>query len=192
MAEYRTFFIGAKLLANILLPMPFLRIDILSLALYAFSIVFMLVVLVCIFYKKRLYFKKYLCREYVPGRKLILFIGTVDTAIMASTYVALFKHNNNTMTTTAIIVMIAHFITAIVIFLILLFQKAKNKAVIAYTRHEYKLGIVARDLGGEKGLKKGQPVEIVQETPGGYIVKDSHRYDYQIAREDIESIIDVV
>ncbi|ELA41151.1 uncharacterized protein VICG_01850 [Vittaforma corneae ATCC 50505] len=190
MAEYRTFFIGLELILNALFPTLLLSNDLWILVPYACSILFPASVLLYIYFKKRLYFKKYLCRAYVPSLKLIVFTQSINFIILFTMYYfiilvpGIFSFNA--------LWAVSHLMISAGIYFLLLFQKERNRAVIAYTRHQYKLGIIARDIGGENGLKKGQPVEIIEEIPGGYVVKDSSKHDYQVKTEDIESIIDVV
>lgn len=140
---------------------------------------------------KRSYLKQFLCRTYVPSTTLIIFVETADLLLLAIMYYMVFR--TNIKLSWWLLIPTTHILLTVAIYCLLLFQKVRNKAVIAYTRHEYKLGIIARDIGGKKGLKKGQPVEIVREIPGdGYIVKDSSKNDYSVKSDDIESIIDIV
>lgn len=190
MAEYRTFFIGLELFLNAIFPILLLSKDPWVLTPYICSILFPAGVLLYIYFKKRLYFKRYLCRAYVPSIKLILFTQSIDFIILFIMYYYISLVAS--MSPLNVLCAVSHLVLSAGIYFLLVFQKERNRAVIAYTRHQYKLGIIARDIGGENGLKKGQPVEIVQEIPGGYIVKDSSKHDYQVKTDDIESTIDVV
>lgn len=191
MAEYRTFFLAVKLCINTCVP--FFAMEwgsALTLCYYALTLVFPFGLLVYIMAKKRLYFKKYLCKPFIPSLKLILFAQACDL----STLVLLYRHILvlSEYSTRTIACAIAHSILSVLVYALIFCQKERNRMVISYTRHRYRLGIMARDIGGIGGLKEGQPVEIVRETSSGYMVKDSRRQDYELRREDIGEILDIV
>lgn len=190
MSEYKSFFLSAKLITNIVFPCMLLQKDRNLIITYTLTIVFPILVLSYIYYKKRLYFKRYLCRAFVPSTKLIIFVHIVDSTLMFAFYYALSLLEKRQWLFYA--VLISHISISTIIYTVIYSQKERNRTVIAYTRHKYRLGIVSRDIGGKNGLQMGQPVEIVQEIPGGYIVKDSQNNDFQLKTEDIETILNVV
>lgn len=190
MAEYRTFFISLQLLVNICFPLIDFCLKPAILLTYFLTVIFISVVLLYIYIKKRLYFKKYLCRTYIPSIKLIIITESTNLVLIFLLYFIIYMDNPIIDYTIGFKIM--HLILSVIVYSLLLFQKEKNRAIIAYTRHEYKLGIVAKDIGGKNGLKKGQPVEIIREIPGGYIVRDSSKHEFEIKTEDIESTIDVI
>lgn len=188
--EYRTFFIASQLMVNILIPFFIWKHNFGFYALYAGTLLVPLLTLCFIYYKKRAYFNKYLCRQYVPSIKLALFAQTGTTSLIFAMYYHIYFNIENT--AAVLYALFAHLLFIFSVFIALLFQKSKSKAIISYVRHKYKIGILARDTGGEKGLKKGQPVEIVQETKEGYVVKNSSNDCFQVTLDDIESVYDVV
>jgi len=190
MPEYKTFFIGLELFTNVAFPTPLLSLNKEILIPYALLVTLPAAVLVYIYIMKRAYFKKFLCRTYVPGTNLIILTESLDLIFLVFMYYQIFSIRPEW--GWWLVIPAVHILLTTSVYLLLLFQKVRNRAVIAYTRHEYKLGIIANDIGGENGLRKGQPVEIVQEIPGGYIVKDSSKNDYSVKTEDIESIIEIV
>lgn len=191
MVEYRTFFLGIKLFINACIPllaMEWSKTQ--AVFYYVLAVVFPLGVLLYIMLKKRIYFRRYLCKPFIPSMKLILFVQVCDFFILVLFYKSLFDATDYSVWAKACAAI--HLVLSIVVYVLILYQKERNRTVISYTRHRYRLGIMARDIGGAGGLKKGQPVEIVQETSNGYIVKDSRKQDYELQKEDIEEILDVV
>lgn len=191
MAEYRTFFLAVKLCINTCVPLFAMEWGFSQTLLYYFiTLVFPLGALAYIMAKKRIYFKKYLCKPFIPSLKLMLFVQMCDLAALVMLYrhVLLLANYGQE----KVVCAISHFVLSAAVYVLILCQKERHRTVISYTRHRYRLGIMARDIGGIGGLKKGQPVEIVRETDSGYMVKDSRRQDYELQREDIGEILDIV
>ena len=137
------------------------------------------------------YFKKYLAREYIPSTSLAIFTILIDLIFVLFYYYFAYFESSIKKEYKKIIFLSLHLGTSFLILILFLTQKTRNKAVISYMRHQYKIAIISRDIG-ENGLKKGQPVEIVKESGNGYIVKDSSNVDFFIEKSDIDSFLDVV
>jgi hypothetical protein len=224
MAEYKTFFLNLKLFLNILLPLIFLYPLIIekyssanntkvwwSAVAYGSIILFILIVLIFIKFKKNEYFRKYLAREYIPSLQLAIYVIVIDFILVLLFYTVIIIITINvggeegifsgfflgvfsslkSCSFLKLLFMSCHLSSSILILILYLTQKSRNTAIISYMRHQYKIAILARDIG-KNGLKKGQPIEIIKETSNGYIVKDSSNNDYVIERADIESFLDFV
>lgn len=192
MVEYKTFFIFLKTFVNFATPLLFLQNDWKILSSYAASILFPISVLLYIWWKKKRYFNKYLYRQYSPSYTLFITMHIVDLLILCIMYLCIYARLDVSKRLGFLGALFVHATITAVICVLVFLKNNRSRAVISYTRHKYKLGIVAHDIGGENGLKKGQPVEIVQEVSGGYIVKDSSKNDYELKTEDIEMVLDIV
>lgn len=192
MAEYKTFFLISKLFVNVITPCPFLSFNRWILVPYFCTIFFLFTTLCFIKYKKVSYFKKYLSREYVPSTKLALSISTLDFLAVVFLYGSIYKVKGAFKLGDWAIVAF-HLLFTFAVFILLFNQRTRNKTIISYTKHKYRIGIMARDIGeNENGLKKGQPVEIISENEKGYVVKDSSNNSYALEKMDIESVLEVV
>ncbi|KAM0680507.1 hypothetical protein GINT2_001195 [Glugoides intestinalis] len=192
MVEYKTFFISIKAFLNLITPLLFLVKEWKILSSYAASVLLPFSVLLYIWWKKKLYFNKYLYRQYTPSYTLFLTMHIIDLIILSILYICIYSCLNNQNRIIFFSALFFHFTVTVLMYILVFLKNNRTRAVISYTRHKYKLGIVSRDIGGENGLKKGQPVEIVQELSGGYIVKDNSKNDYELKADDIEMILDIV
>lgn len=191
MVEYRTFFLAVKLCINIGIPLFSISwSERETLFYYILTLAFPLCMLIYIMSKKRMYFRRYLCKPFIPSLKLMLFVQACDLFTLVLLYRSLLIISGYDSRT--IICAIIHVVLSIIVYVLIFYQKERSRTVISYTRHRYRLGILARDIGGTGGLRKGQPVEIIQETASGYIVKDSRKQDYELLKDDIDEILDVI
>lgn len=198
MPEYKTFFLTLKSLVNIAIPLCFLLRNAKEYnwtenewICYAFTLLFPLAAIIYIFAKKRIYHERYLYKPYVPSNAMIILVQICDMAMLSIFYHRVFflKKVRNTAT---ISWACFHLFLSIFIYLFILFKKDRTRKILSSAKHSYKLGILARDIGGKNGLVKGQPVEIVQVLEGGYLVKDNKNQNFELKREDFEEILDIV
>lgn len=192
MVEYKSFFLFLKLFQNPILMFYFLSKNYLQIGIYATCFLLPALTAIYLLIKKRMYFKNYLFRTYTPSYKLYAFISLLDFVLCALFYAYTYTVIPARIGIAFYLVAAFHFLLFIASFLLVRFQNDRSRAIISYTRHKYKLGIVAHDIGGENGLKRGQPVEIVQDVAGGYIVKDNFNNAFELRTEDIESVLDIV
>lgn len=197
--EFKTFFLIVKLLLNIIAPLTYFSISkeiIINknntiTSFYLCNIIILLFTILYIFIRRRINYKTFIYKPYIPGFYLTLIVGLLDLISIGFMYYFIIELNNtiNLYKIKIYIVGFIHFILSVIIHLLILNKKEREKKIISYTKHKYRLGIISRDMDG---LMKGQPVEIIQDTKNGYIIKDNNDENFEILKDDLEDVINVV
>lgn len=192
--EFKSFFLILKFLLNLFFPLLFYStakkivedVDKI-LIIYVVTLLIPLIGIIYTLTKQSINNRRFLHKPYVPGFYLMAFIATFDIIASCIMYYYLLEYANinNLQVGWVILKIIGHFVASLTIFILILQKKEREKKVISSTRHKI-LGIISRDLDG---LMQGQPVEIIQSTEGGYIIKDNNDQNFVVKGEDLMSVI---